>query len=234
MNRKQLNFLSMCALVHAWMKSHKTEVVTHPKLEELYTQLGELIEAINQKSTVQKTVITGITRRKDAVEILLIDLLLQVKDGLEAFAVSSGNLELKSVTAISESRVRLARDNDLLLIAKNMQNNLRQYLSGLEPFNVSATDAANFDNAIASFEASLTKPREALVGKVVATQNLTELFEIIKTEVLPAIDSLMAPQKRTLPVLYAEYLSTRKLVDISSGRAAGPKANQPPLPGTNA
>lgn len=219
MNRKQLNYLAMAKLVYAWLKAHKNDVINHPKLEELYNQLGEFIEAIEAKGSVQKSVVTGITRKKDAGEAQLVELLLQIKDALSAFAVTTSNLELKAIANLSYYSLSQTRDIDLLLIAKNIQAQLNLHLAELEVFNVKPADAATFADALANYEQSLTKPHEAKVSKVAATQSLSGLFAHLKQEILPSIDLMMAPQKRTLPGLYAEYQNARKIINLAAGHA---------------
>jgi hypothetical protein len=219
MNRKQLNYLAMAKLVFAWLKTHKNEVINHPKLDELYNQLGELLGAIETKGVLQQANISGITRKKDAGETELIELLLQIKDALAAYAVVSANIELKSITSLTNSSIRQMRDIDLLLLSKNLQTQLNLHLAELDAFNVKPAMAETLTNAISNFEQSLTKPHEAMASKIVATRSLTDMFAQLRLEVLTAIDLLMAPQKRTIPELYSEYQNVRKLKDVAASHA---------------
>ncbi len=120
MTKRNENRLTMYEGLLTLLQVNSSRVQTIPGFASGVEDLNALVDAIKAKSTEVITVGAGKTDAKNNAADALIETAMPVVSGLHIFARRGKNAELKSLTNVSEYKLRRKRDTDLVQFGNSL------------------------------------------------------------------------------------------------------------------
>ena len=178
----------------------------------------------------QQTPTTGVTEDKEAARADLEDKLVVLADQVSAYAAKSGDHDLGAQVEMTRSSVDRLSESDLLQAAKRVADVANGKLAALVDYGVTAAEIAALNNAGTKFENMKGLPRDAVVGRKVATMSLPDAIVSVRSIFRNEIDKMMSAFKKTNPDFYNGYFSARIIVNRAATRTTKKPETTPPKP----
>lgn len=218
MTKQEDNKLRMYQAVAGFLDDKLSVISEITEMPVTLEVLKRLIQQINQKFSVSKTVLNGKTQDKYDSESKVIEYTMAVAGGLFAYGSKTNNNELKVAGSITRSYLERLREVELVPIVVSILEKARSISSDLTPFGISIEILTSLNNFVQEHNTSLSKRESASGIKVGATGSLKDLM--IKTDdTLEILDKLSEIIKLTNSDFYLEYNSVRSIKNIGEGRS---------------
>ena len=198
MNATQQNRLSMFLAVLGVMDKYHAAWSTMTALAEIVTRLTNFTTAIQDKTGVQGTPLTGIAGGKRRTRMDMIQQALAIAGDLQALATKTNDSALEGKVAMELSD--LVRLNDTLVAPRCQQVHYlaNTNAAALVPYGVAAADITTLQTAIDAYTAVLTKPREAVIGRTEVTGAIAQDEDAANTLLQNELDPVMRKLRRRM------------------------------------
>lgn len=227
MNKNETNRYNMYLAVKAVMEDYVEPISEYPALADAVSEFNLKTAKISETDRKYALSIGGKTNSKNNSEEELIEDLFHVKSALYAFAVSSKNEELKSLSAGSESALRKMRDTDLIQHSELIKNAGTQYLSSLAPYKITDLLLNALGAKITAYKRSIEIKDAGFADRGALRAQLTSQFDSVNQILNERIDSLMEAFKKSNSQFYLAYFSARGIKDLGLNSKKEPVA--PPV-----
>jgi hypothetical protein len=198
-----------------------------PAFADAVTRAREGTTAIRGTTGKQQTPTTGVAEDKEAARTDLEDKMVVLAGLLSAHAAKSGDHDLGARVEMSRSTVDRLSESDLVNTATRVADNATANLTALESYGVKSAQVTELNEARTKFESIKGSPREAIVGRKVATMSLPTAIAAVRSIFRNEIDKMMLAFRTANRDFYNAYITARSVVN-RSGRSA--KSEEPPSP----
>jgi hypothetical protein len=175
----------------------------------------------------QQTPTTGVTEDKDAARTDLEDQLIVIADQVAAYAAKIGDHDLGAQVEMTRSSMDRLSESDLLQTAKRVADSANSKLTALEDYDVTAAEITALNDARTKFEGMKGSPRDAVVGRKVATMSLPAGIVSVRSIFRNEIDKMMTAFRRTNPDFYNAYFTARIIVNHAATKKPATPAPAP-------
>jgi hypothetical protein len=218
MDKRQINKSRMYFATDLVLDNHNELIATIPELTKIQQLFKDKLKLIEQYRQVQETDSSGLTVNKVNFRKDLIIQLQTFKAALLAFAVATGNNELKSKVSYSESSLTRAADPVLCDIGFLWLNLATPLKTELQRFFINDDNYSSLENLLGRFKSSIPQKRIATGTTKVSTSNIHHTFTEIDLLLKDELDKLMLPFEFSQPDFYNEYKSARSIIGYTGGR----------------
>ncbi len=147
------------------------------------------------------------------------DLLLGLGGTLHSYADDVNDKELKSVSALVESKVNAMRDEDFVTLWKSLLGRATDIgASTLVAYSLDQATLNEYDVAVSVLDEKLRSPRTTITVLSVTTREVKEYLrkgrEILFRELL----NIFKPLRKTQPTFVEEFEASLKVIDSRGGK----------------
>jgi hypothetical protein len=177
----------------------------------------------------QQTPTTGLTEDKEASRADLEDRLIGLAAQLSAYAAKSGDHHLGAQVEMTRSSLDRLSESDLLQTAKRVADTGTDNFAALADYGVTKAELQALNDARTKFQDIKGSPRDAVVGRKVATMSLPAAIVSVRSIFRNEIDKMIIPFRATDPDFYNAYSTARIIVNRAAKRPV-PARPAPPAP----
>ena len=183
MNSQQEDKLTMYYAVKSTNERFQTTWTTNAVYAATYNLWASKIPLIEQNRDAQTLETTGVTTDKKNKRALMIDKAAFIQNRLQSYANVVNNVELLESVSYSPSKMRMARDTDIVGICNTILSRANANATAIVTYGVTAAMITEFQAAITGYSAVMAKPTSAKSQTKNATENLIKLFKDKKKEI---------------------------------------------------
>jgi hypothetical protein len=194
-----------------------------PAFADAVTRAREGTTAIRGTTGKQQTPTTGVAEDKEAARTDLEDKMVVLAGLLSAYAAKSGDHDLGARVEMTRSSVDRLSESDLVQTATRVADTATANLSALESYGVKSTQVTELTEARTKFESIKGSPREAIVGRKVATMSLPTTIAAVRSIFRNEIDKMMQSFRTGNRDFYNAYITAR--IVVNRGATRPPKSN---------
>jgi hypothetical protein len=159
---------------------------------------------------------TGITSDKNIKKLTLIDKIMFVEHRLKSFAATTSNNELAGSINYNASDMKYTSQAEISGIANTLIAKAQANITALAPYGITAPVITDLQTAVTAFNTALPRPRNAMVQRKNATENINLLFAEINSILKDRLDHDIEVFKTTKPEFYSQYKAARMILGSSS------------------
>ncbi|MFI5218651.1 MAG: hypothetical protein ACHQNT_04110 [Bacteroidia bacterium] len=178
--------------------------------------LGVKIQSIFTTESQQEENNKGVTRTKGQKKTDMANEAVAVAEGLQAFAIDSGNEQLYDSMGIAFTTIMKAKDPGAISKCQLVFDTASGIpIIDLQPYGISATVLNTLDTAIEDFTAASPTTRNVETHKTVLTNNLTKLVSEGNTIMRKQLLKIGRQFKITNPDFYEGLVANAKVITNS-------------------
>ncbi len=231
MTDPQRNKLAMYLAVLGVMNKYNSVWTTLTAIADIVTRLTGLTTAIQAASGVQGSPLTGIAGGKRRKRMEMMEQASSVAGDLHSYAVKQNDTSLAAKVSLQFSDLLRMPETEIAPRCQEIHDLANTNAAALAPYGTDAADITALQTAIDDFKESMTKPRQAVVGRKQVTGNIahdeTTADDLLKRE----LDRSMRKFAKKNPDFFGEYTTARMIIDLGSGGGKDePPATPPPAP----
>jgi hypothetical protein len=208
-----------------------------PAFADAVARAREGTTAIRDTTGRQQIPTTGVAEDKEAARTDLEDKMTVLAALLSAYAAKSGDHDLGARVEMTRSSVDRLSESDLVLTVTRIADTATANLGALEGYGVKSNQVTELTEARTKFEGMKGSPREAIVGRRVATMSLSTAIAAVRSIFRNEIDKMMLAFRTANQDFYNAYITARNVVNRGAPRtpksagSSGPSAPEPkPVP----
>jgi hypothetical protein len=218
MNDRQNAKWHMYRSVNNTCKKYETEYTHIGALKEAVNDLDKGINDIDREAQQQWSTQSKVSSiEKNELEIHLVQTTIKVSSLLYVYAFTTHDNELLVKTSTFKSILYRMHDNEKLVFAKSLASQIVPRLDVLAPYGINEALLKELEQAIADYDAAITKPRDTITEKKQYTGNLVRLFANVDSILYDRLDKLMVNFKVVPSAFFTDYTNARNLI-ITSAR----------------
>lgn len=177
--------------------------------DELKANIGALELAIRK----QERSLVGVALDKRFKRDAMTDRTLQVANGLFAYAVEKGDLDLRERADLNRTDLQRGRDTVVAQRCANVLADGTAHAADLVAYGIEAADLAALATAIDRYVATIGSPRTALTVRKGATAEIALLLKDSLKVLTQRMDKLMGEFREAAPDFHQRYFDARIIVD---------------------
>ena len=221
MNRRKASQYQMLTSVRSTLTSHEPN--------ETWTEVPALVKALGQLDTVitdmtdhfeTLAVPTGSAAGKRSALEELVGATHEIAAAIHAYADDAGDAELAAQTDFSASDLADGSASEVVARCAKISSIAAANLDSLAEQNVTQAKLTALDKKVSAFQKLAPKPREGVAKRAAANKEVTKLYAKGRRILTRQVDRLMVPFKESAPEFYAEYKSSRKIVNQAATQPA--------------
>ena len=187
-----------------------------PVFNEFKSLFDELEKAlITQGNDIRGVVSTKLKRRKSLENTALI-----LSDAMFTYANSVGAFDLAANVHYAPTRLKKAKDRELVGICTQLTLISNGYMPQLAPYGIDVAWMSAFEDKISDFVAFIGAPANARSEKAKATEKVKILFPQLSAFLKLRLDPMMTLYKESFPDIYGQYKAGRKMVRPATEKPA--------------
>lgn len=194
----------------------ETVVSGSPALMNSVGELNASVETLKGLMDEQSQSLAWIATQKRELMELTLERMFAVNKVMIAYALASGNAELKGQIEGQKSRFFRGSMHEKLARINHGIEVLEQHLPALLPYGVSITDLDDLTEKRNSLLEKISAPRSAIVNRKQQTRMIVEKIAEIDSLLRDEIDAIMLILKPIDPLFYHTYKDARLLITVSS------------------
>jgi len=213
MNKTQINQKEMYETVVSFLDSNSALWSAIPKVGEFKNEFSGVVTQINAAQYAQQEAQVFLGKNKTQLKSTVAQKADILNDGVEAFALVTGNNQLANRMAASYSELNRLRNADFIPAVQAIIAAAEANMEVLQTeYGVTTQQVDGLKSDLDEFLALNGMPRAYRVASVQATKDLELLFGEAQV-VLEKLDKVMSIFKRRDPGFYNGYLAARVIVD---------------------
>lgn len=196
------------------MQKYNSAWLAMTAIAELVTRLTGYTDAIQDKTGVQGSALTGIAGGKRRNRVDMMQKAIALAGDLHALATKTNDSMLQGKTAFELSD--LLRQNDTVIgpTCQQIYDLANANQAGLTDYGVVKEDVMALKTAIDAYTGLLTKPREAVVGRKEVTGSIAQDEDAADKLIKDELDPAMRKFKTKNASFFSEYTSARMIIDL--------------------
>ena len=183
-------------------------------INTFHTKAGELSSLIEEQDLRLK----GITEEKAQIREKAVSEAFRISGLLRSYADSIENLELFEEAYFPEARMMILRDDHLVAKLNNIYTLANTHQGALAPFGLTPAELANYMALVNEYTAWVQRPIEARTHRHNVTLRIDELMREIDHLMKRRLDTAMVVIRNSHPMLYHDYLGSRRVMDTGHRR----------------
>ncbi len=216
MNKTQKSSVSMYVTMGIFFLKFATSFTGFLQLIEEITGFSTAVNKLDEDIASQGLNISGLTTSKNLLIIKAIKLVVKSARKARVWAVKSQNETLMARFDITVSEFSHLSQTEVLNVLTAITSDLSANIASLTAVKVVAADITAITNAIEAASLSIGTPTQAIITKIVATQQVASDIEKCNS-FLYLIDDLIIPEyEDSKPEMVAEYRQSRLLQTIGA------------------
>jgi hypothetical protein len=219
MNSMQENKLMMYYTFKSVNERFQPTWTTNAVYAASYNLWAAKLILIEQNRDAQTVETSGITTDKKNKKNLMIDKAAFIQNRLQSYANVTGNVELLESVSYSPSKMKMARDTDIVGICNAILSRANANAVAIVAYGVTAPMITELQTAIAAYTAVLAKPTSAKSQTKNATENLNALIKEADNILTKRLDLDIELFKVTKPDFYSQFKTSR--IIIPKGASSG-------------
>lgn len=216
MNKTQEARLRMSRAVEAHGDSNAVIIATVPAFQESFLLLkannAAIVAAFQQEDLVTKGITTDKVEAKKALAMMAIDIALPIS----AYAVKSGNNELKEKVSFSFSDLFRTKHGQVGSRIRNISDIGKEHLSGLAHYGINQSALDTLEAMIDDYEQKVPNPKNAAAIKKAVRENIKNLFAKNALLLKEHLDKTVVGFKKNYPDFVLAYKANRVIINLSS------------------
>jgi len=185
------------------------------------------VTAINANIANQSLVTQGVTADKAQARETLNSLTAVIFQLARVWALANNDLTNAGEFDFSRSEIEKVKDDSIIPFIEHRLAIINANSGTLIDYGITAALITQWQQAMSDFDTLNASPRSAIVSRKTSTAQLGILFKNTQKLLRDTIDPLVLPLKITHPVIYAQYVSSRIIIDRK-----GPGLNKFTVKGT--
>lgn len=233
MTTKQRNRYIMYLTVRDWLKKNAARVEHLPAFADIIREYDDLVRGIEQAVDLQGTSSLGKASRKEEMLDLLLQRLFPVSSVLNVVSQAKALEPVKTLTAVSEWRLRHLRDSEIVERADQIHRAAMECAAELEPYGIDAAQLEVLKAAIETYRSSLEDKELGVVSRMGARTSIASLIADAGELLDERLDRMMELFDESDPSFYEEYFGARIVRDLGVRHdvpAAPPSPDTPSTP----
>jgi hypothetical protein len=216
MNARQLDALTMrIVTVNRLETTPQSILVQMPQVEAVTAALKTKTETLRRFKNGQVLNRTG---SRDAKEVLRTEMMqkgFETAASVRSYAIAIGNRELQMEVTYVYSDLERMRETDVADACQSIHDIAESNIDELADYGVNENSQTKLKDSIILFNVALPETRAGIVDQSTFTARIEQLFG--ETDVLLfQLDNLATMLRFREPVFYADYFSSRKIVNTGS------------------
>ena len=185
---------------------HPKEVNLIPKFAEAMATFKAITDQIDEVSTQQIKIISGIAEGKNDMLDELIDYIVDVAGAINAYAVSKNNKELQGRTSYSPSVISRMPQADVIKAASIVLEEADKIeQTELTLLGISESELTEFRTLHVTLKENSSDTRDAIINRSGYTEKLAELFAQASHLKKYTLDRFATQFRRKAPEFYQKY-----------------------------
>lgn len=213
MEKRQENFLSMCATVDTTCTGEPGIIGSLAALQQCHTDLKAGIAEVKAYMLVQATDLSGWTVSKKNLRIEMIEKTLKLVNGVTAYALANDDPVLFDETNYSRRKLLRMRDEEVDVACKLVWERCSAIVAALADYGLAAADLTAQSAAIVKYAEIKTKPSLKEDEVQVATEGIARTLGKIR-KVFKVMDRLVRGMQDTRPEFADKYFNSREIYDL--------------------
>lgn len=185
-----------------------------------YNLLAAKIPLLEQNRDAQMQATTGITTDKNNKRQLMVDKAAFIQNRLQSYANVNNNPELYDSVKFSPSKMKTARDTEIVGICNTILAKATANAATLVNFGVTAALITELQTSITNYSATVAKPKTAISQTKTATENLAKLFKEIDDLLNKRLDLDIELFKVPKPEFYSQYQTARIVIQTGGSKVS--------------
>jgi len=218
MTNREENRYNMFKAVKAVLDANTTLTETIPVFAETITGLHNQIEAIKATDIAFTNSTSGKASVVHVKEEEVMKAFLPVKSALYAYAVKMKDEELKSLSGISESKLKRLRDSEQVLKIKSIYDTAVMNSANLQPYGITAETLTALGNKLAALEDSAENKSTGHTNRSALRTKLDDLFESTDDLLSEQLDHLIELLREKESAFYNQYFAARVVYDLGGSQ----------------
>ncbi len=212
MNSPQEDKLTMYYAVKSTNERFQTTWITNAVYAATYNQWAAKLTLIEQSRDTQTLETTGVTADKKNKRALMVDKAAFIQNRLQSYSNVINNIELLASVSYSPTKMRMARDTDIVGICNTILSRANVNAAAIIPYGVTAVMITELQAAITAYSAALAKPTSAKSQTKNATENLTKFFKEADDLLTKRLDLDIELFRVSKPDFYSQYQTSRIII----------------------
>jgi hypothetical protein len=176
-----------------------------------------LIDGLNQLINVSSS---GVTLDTNLIRFAMTAIAFKLASALRAYASSTHNNTLKQKVKYTKSDFLRMKKEDVDDICQTIHDLADANILAAASFGYAASDVTDAQTAIDLYRASNQNPREAIITKKDANENVELLVKEIKDDLFKEqMDPMVNTLEETEPEFVRKYFFAREIIDLGSTHA---------------
>lgn len=213
MNRALTNRVTMFKTVAGHLDQNSSVWSGMAPLANALQQFKGKLSAIDAAAQKQETPTSGAVADKAEARDELEDVLFLTCEALGVLAYTSGDHELDALVDVTPHTLDKMGEEELSNRATNILAEANAKKTELAAMQVTQANLDELDQALQAFQALKTRPRSAVVERMVQTETLPTLVREASSILRDQIDRLVNLFRRSNPEFVSGYRSARVVVD---------------------
>lgn len=185
---------------------HPKEVNLIPKFAEGMATFKTITDQIDEVSTQQAKIISGVAEGKNDMLDELIDYTVDVAGAINAYAVSKNNKELQGRTTYNPSVISRMPQADVIKVASIILEEADKIdPAELTSLGISESELTEFRTLSVTAKENSSNTRDAIINRSGYTEKLAELFAEAAYLKKYTLDRLATQFRRKAPEFYQKY-----------------------------
>ena len=216
MNTFQEDHLSMYYSVEDVCQKHRAIWVANAVFSATHDEWAEIIPKIEQNRDLQTLETTGITTDKTSKRAIMTEKALFIQNRLQSYANVTGNSELLESVQYSESKLKKARDTNIVGICNTILGRAKEFAPSILTYGVDETAITDYETSIGAYVLTLASPKVVKSQTKTATENLTKLFKDAENKLTKRMDLDIELFKTSSPEFYSQFKTARIVVSTGN------------------
>ena len=216
MNSRQENKLSMYLGEKKILTDYNATWVAIPGFATVVSTFFSKITLIQTTENRQQRTTKGVSTDKKNKKLQLIDKLLVAAGGIMSFANDTDDNELFELVNFTKSELEHIGDTLLLDRATLVLATGNTHAADILPKGVTAVILGDLQTLITEYETLVVGPRDLIVDKKTATEQLVVLFSDTDDLLKNNLDRLMMQFKATNDEFFRKYFNGREIIDLGT------------------
>lgn len=229
MDRRQTNRITMFKTTALNLRENQSVWSGMTLFADAVQRLNDLIASLDNAAQSQETPITGAALDKASARDALEDVLFLVCEALGVLGHTGHDSDLVALVDLTPATLHRLGDEEMSNRAATLLDRANARKPELATLNVTQANLDELTHALADFNTSKQKPREAVAVRSAETELIPELIRQTSNLLRNEIDPMVNLFRRSESRFVATYRSARVIVDRAASHAS-PTPPPPPTP----
>lgn len=230
MDRRQTNRITMSKTTALNLRDFQSVWSGMPLFVDAVQRLNDLIDSVDDAAQSQEIPITGAAVDKASARDALEDVLFLVCEALGILGHRGHDSDLVALVALTPATLHRLGDEELSNRAATILDRANARKTELATLQVTQANMDELTQALADFNTSKQKPREAVAVRSAETGVIPGLIRQISDLLRNEIDPMVNLLRRTDSRFVRAYRGARVIVDRAATHASPTPPTPPPPP----